>query len=204
MMGRRVTVAVLMLSAAMAGGCACGGTLLENPIAMGPPPPDLHNPVYLPQGPQAYGQLFEMVLSVVDDYFDIQYSNRYDGRIVTLPRIAPGIGQPWKRGSYDLHERVLATFQSLRQHAEVVIEPAPMGGYNVYVTVYKEIEDLPKPATSTGGIAAFRSADPTLERVDEVVGPGAISTHWAPFGRDTSLEQVILHRIQNWDRPCVR
>jgi hypothetical protein len=202
-MGRCITTAVILLGATLAGGCTSGSTLLENPIVMGPPPAQLHNPVYLPQGPEAYGQLFEMVLSVVSDYFDIQYSNRYDGRIVTLPRVAPGLGQPWKRGCYDLHERLLATLQSLRQRAEIVIEPAPLGGYNVYVTVFKDIEDLPKPAASQSE-AAFRNADPTLQRVDEVIGPGEISTHWVPMGRDCCLEQVILHRIQNWDRPVCR
>jgi hypothetical protein len=202
-MWRTVTSAIILAGAALAGGCASGGPMLENPLVVGPPPPALHNPVYLPQGPEAYGQLFLMVVDVVDDYFDIQYSNRYDGRIVTLPRIAPGIGQPWKAGSHDFHERLLATFQSIRQHAEIVIEPAPLGGYNVYVTVYKEIEDLDRPAVATAGAAAFRS-DPSIQRQEEIVGPGATGTHWVPRGRDTHLEQVILDRIQNWDKPVCR
>jgi hypothetical protein len=202
-MGRSITAVVIVLGAALASGCASGGPLLENPLLVGPEPPALHNPVYLPQGPEAYGKLFQMVLEVVDDYFDIQYSNRYDGRIVTLPRIAPGIGQPWKAGSHDLHERVLATFQTIRQHAEIVIEPAPLGGYNVYVTVYKDVEDVDKPANAQSGVAAFRS-DPSIQRQEEVVVAGVTSTHWVPLGRDTHLEQHILTRIQNWDRPLGR
>src|SRR5438105_12841624 len=140
-MWRNIATVMIVLGAGLTGGCMSGAPLLDNPL-LTTPPRELHNPVYLPQGPRAYGEVFEMVLDVVDDYFDIQYSNRYDGRIVTLPRIAPGLGQPWKRGSRDLHERALATFQTIRQHAEVVIEPAPMGGYHVYVTVFKDIEDL--------------------------------------------------------------
>jgi hypothetical protein len=85
----------------------------------------------------------------------------------------------------------------------VVIEPAPLGGYNVYVMVYKEVEDLERPAIAQSGVAAFRS-DTSVARQEQIVGPGGGNTRWAPLGRDTHLEQVILDRIQNWDRPVCR
>src|SRR5437867_8506550 len=50
------------------------------------------NPVFVPLGPNSYGQVFENVLQVLGDYgFEIMEANRYDGRIETIPRISPGL-----------------------------------------------------------------------------------------------------------------
>src|SRR5262249_61339451 len=96
------------------GGCA-SGPLLENPLLLRPDKPvPTENPVSAPQGPMAYARVFEKVLDVLDDYFDVAYANRYDGRIETYPRVAPGIEQPWKPGSPDLYQRLLAFFQTIR------------------------------------------------------------------------------------------
>ena len=156
---------------------------------------DVENPVYLPQGPGSYGMVFEKVLSIVGEYFEIRYSNRYDGQIIAFPRIAPGLFEPWKPGSPALDERLLATFQTIRHRAEVRIDAANDGGFFVQVTVFKELEDLPQPIRSTAGAAIFRG-DNTVERQFEVIDPTVFELGWIPVGRDEALEQAILAKLK--------
>jgi hypothetical protein len=179
------------------GGLGCAtGPILDNP-AFVRLDADVHveNPVFIPQGGHAYGAVFEQVIDALDDYFEISYANRYDGRIETFPRIAPGLEQPWKPGSPDLYQRLYATMQTIRHRASVLIEPAQNGGFFVHVTVYRELEDLPRPTRATAGSASFRS-DPTIERQFEVIDPTVFESNWIPIGRDTALEQAILQRLR--------
>jgi hypothetical protein len=155
----------------------------------------VENPVFIPQGPNNYGPVFEHVIDVIDDYFEIAYANRYDGRIETFPRIAPGLEQPWKPGSPDFDQRLEATLQTIRHRALVLIQPADDGGYFVQVTVFKELEDLPKPVRATAGTASFRTNN-TVERQYEVIDPTVFESNWIPLGRNTKLEQVILQRLK--------
>lgn len=180
----------------LAGGCA-QGPLLDNPVFVRGVEPvvTVENPVYVPGGPAAYGAVFEKVFEVVSGYFEIAYANRYDGRIDTFPRIAPGLEQPWKPGSPDLEQRLLATLQTIRQTAFVRIEAANDGGFFISVKVVKELEDLPRPVRQTAGAASFRS-DNTVERQSEVIDPTVFESHWIPQGEDVKLEQVILNRIK--------
>src|SRR3954451_25321936 len=150
----RQTLWLAMAGLALGGGAT--GPLLENPVLIRTDkviPPE--NPVYLPQGPMAYAQVFEKVLDVVDDFWEIAYANRYDGRIETFPAVAPGLEQPWKPGSPDFQQRLLAYLQSIRHRAIVLITTADDGGYFVDVKVLKELEDLPNPSRSTAGTASF-------------------------------------------------
>jgi hypothetical protein len=185
----------------LACGCATG-PLQDNPVRLRPAAPagPVDNPVFVPLGPASYAAVFEHVLDVVDDYFEIAYSNRYDGRVETYPKIAPGLGQPWKAGSPDAYQRLLACFQTIRLRAVVVISPANDGGYFIDVKVYRELEDLARPTQATAGAAAFRS-EPTLERQYEVIEPDLLDVHWIPVGRDAALEQAILERLAHFD-PC--
>jgi hypothetical protein len=181
------------LLAALTAGCA-NLPLAENPVAFRPDPRVcVDNPVYIPLGPPAYGVVFERVLDVLDDYFEIFYANRYDGRVITHPRISPGLEQPWKPGSPDLYQRLEATLQTIRRRAEILIQPANDGGFFIQVTVYKELEDLERPTRSTAG-AAFRTETP-VERQFEVIDPVFLDAAWIPLGRDERLEQVILQRL---------
>jgi hypothetical protein len=181
--------------AILAGGCATG-PLLDNPVLVRPEPgTPVENPIYVPLGPQSYGAVFEKVIDVLDDYFEISYANRYDGTIVTFPRISPGLEQPWKPGSPDFDQRLEATLQTIRHRAEVLIQAADDGGFFVRVTVYKELEDLPRPVRSTAGAASFR-ADNTVERQFEVIDPTVFESNWIPRGRDIPLEQVLLEKIK--------
>jgi hypothetical protein len=177
------------------GGCA-GVPPLDNPLLLRPTAAEpLENPLYVPLGPVSYGTVFEKVISVVSNYFEILSSNRYDGRIITYPRIAPGLEQFWKPGSPDLCERFEATLQTIRHRAEVEIQPANDGGFFVKVAVYKELEDLPRPVRATAGAATFRS-DNTVERQFEVIDPTVFESDWIPRGRDIPLEQAILEQLR--------
>src|SRR5713101_7317315 len=94
-------------------GCA-SGPLLENPAFVVPDPAvTVENPVFLPGNPPAYNPIFEKAVAVVSDYFPISYANRQDGRIETYPRIAPGLIQPFRPGSPDYDQRLLATLQTI-------------------------------------------------------------------------------------------
>jgi hypothetical protein len=180
---------------ALASGCA-SGPLLDNPMMVPlDPSVTVENPVYVPGDPHAYGAVFEKILDIVDRYFEISYADRYDGRIETFPRIAPGLEQLWKPGSPDFDQRLLATFQTIRHRASVRIEAANDGGFFVSVKIFKELEDLPRPTRSTAGAASFRS-DNTVERQFEVIDPTVYESQWIPLGEDAKLEQVILQQIK--------
>jgi hypothetical protein len=180
---------------AFLAGCMTG-PLAENPSFI---PADstvcVENPVYVPLGPPAYGAVFEKVLDIVDDYFEIAYANRYDGRIETFPRVSPGLEQPWKPGTPGLYQRLEATTQSIRRRSNILIQPAEDGGFFVEVAVFKELEDLPRPVRATSGAASFRS-DNTIDRQFEVIDPTVLETNWIPLGRDACLEQIILQRLK--------
>lgn len=180
---------------ATAPGCLTR-PLVDNPALIRPDASvAVENPVWLPPGPTAYGTVFEKVLDIVDDYFEVAYANRYDGRIITFPRISPGYEQFWKPGSPDAYQRLEATLQTIRHRGEIRIEPAQDGGFFVKVTIYKELEDLPRPTRMTAGAASFRS-DNTVERQFEVIDPAALESNWIPRGRDCELEQLILQRLK--------
>ncbi len=197
-MGRLLRTAGVGLLALLLAGCAVG-PLLENPLLVRTAKVvPLENPVYVPQGPLAYARLFDKCIDVVDDYFEIAYASRYDGRIETFPAVAPGIEQPWKPGSPDCYQRLLAYFQSIRHRAIVLITTADDGGYFIDVKVLKELEDLPQPARSTAGAATFR-LQPTIQREYEIIEPTFYQAGWIPIGRDYKLEQVLLERIAKCD-----
>jgi len=183
-------------AAAMAWLAGCStGPLQENPSLIRPDqliPQE--NPLYIPQGPGAYPKVFEKALDVVDDFWEIAYTNRYEGRIETQPSVAPGLEQPWKPGSPDFYQRLLASFQSIRHRCIVLITTADDGGYYIDVKVLKELEDLPFPLRSTAGAASFRM-NSTVERQFEVIEQPVYDSAWIPIGRDFKLEQVILERL---------
>jgi hypothetical protein len=186
------------LFAVSLGGCA-SGPLVENPLLIRTDKVVPHeNPVYIPQGPMAYARVFEKVLDVLDDYWEIGYANRYDGRIETLPRVAPGLERPWVPGSPDFNQRLLAFLQTIRHRAIVRISTADDGGYFIDVKVYKELEDFPNPNRAVAGAATFTIND-TVERQYEVIEPAVFESSWIPIGRDTKLEQVLLDRLARFD-----
>jgi hypothetical protein len=178
-----------------AGGCASVAPV-DNPVLV---QPAAENPALVAPGqPDAasYAEVYEKIIEVVNDYFEVKPTARYAGHIETLPRVAPGYEQPWKPGSPDPRERLLATFQSIRHIAFVDIWAGERGGYRVTVEVRKELENMNRPERAIYGNALFREAT-TLDRRAEVVGPqSSADGDWIPVGRDYAFEQLLLRRIQ--------
>jgi hypothetical protein len=202
-MRRALWTSMVGIALALGAGCA-SGPLQSNPVLLAPGRTAFENPVFLPQGPASYNIVFGKVLDTVSDYFAIAYENRQEGRIESFPRVAPGLAEPWKPGSPDLYERTLATFQTIRHRAVILMSAAADGGYFVDVKIYKELEDIERPTLPTAGAASFRTLN-TVERQFEVVDSTAFEPLWIPVGRDTALEQAILERIAHFDlSSCVR
>ncbi len=192
---RRLAQVVFLLALA-SGGCALPQSRSSSLIARGSSC-DTSNEMFLRTdhpGPEAYSRLFETVLDVVDNDFEVAIASRYDGRIEGAPRIAPGFEQIFKPGSPSVYERLLATCQTIRNRCIVQIQPAE-GGYIVNVTVLKELEDLPNPTRELSGAAAFRT-DVNIDRESEIVEPLVISLAWIPKGRDCDYEQKILRELR--------
>ncbi len=190
-MTRRRWLAILAV-----GGAGCASVPpVENPALVIPGGP-VENPADvtgLPT-PDGYARVYEKALDALDDYFDLKPGSRLGGQIETLPRSAPGYEQPWKPGSPDSRERMLATLQTIRHRAVVTIWAGERGGYRVGVEVYKELEDLARPTAIQAGNAVFREAA-TVDRRAEVVGAVAADRTWIPQGRDPAFEDVILRKI---------
>lgn len=187
------------LTATVFCGCVCcgSGPLTDNPVYVrANPNVTIENPVFIPQGPAAYGIVFEKIIDVLDDYFDIAYTNRYAGEIATFPKVAPGFEQPWKPGNPSAENRLQATLQTIRNRAEVLIHPAEDGGYFIEVVVRKELEDLARPIRATAGAASF-ATNPTVERQFEVIDASIYESNWIPQGRNAALEQLILQRLKD-------
>jgi hypothetical protein len=151
------------------------------------------NPLVVPT--QDFELVWREVVRVLDEYFDVASENRLSGQIVTQPKVAATLFEPWAGDSVGLHARLEATLQSIRRFSKVTVRPAPGGGYAVKVEVYKQLEDLGRPDRQMGGRAVFDSVFP-INRTREVVGPVPAPLLWIPRGRDYNLEQVILARIR--------
>jgi hypothetical protein len=201
---RRLPLACLL--ALLPAGCATG-PLLDNPLRLpgsNVPAPATEEPgVLIQPGPGwSYPELFDAILDAVDDYFPIAYANRYEGRILGEPTLAPGCEQPFRRGSPDLSERALASFQANRYRCEVRIKEAVPSGYFVQVIVRKELKDYPAPAGLFTGVPLF--GDLSILGRDQflVVGPDATAPitdptdRWIPKGREMAIEQAILEKLQ--------
>jgi hypothetical protein len=132
------------------------------------------NPHFIACGPVAYNRLFGQVLDAVDDFFEVAYSNRYDGRVETYPAAVPfrwaGIGYA------ELYQRGLARLLPTRYRAVTAIRAADEGGFWVDVRVFRERRQ------GWGGLLG-----------------GEVK--WCPDGRDAGLEQAILRRVAERDRP---
>ncbi len=86
------------------------------------------------QTPEDYGRIFEAVLEVISERFDICYANRYEGRIETFPR----------------QDRPAQPLKSLRRRAIVLITPIEEGHLLVSVRVFKESPCKSAEETSLG------------------------------------------------------
>jgi len=184
----------------LTGGCAISNNSFLEKMEIFPPDnarvAQECNPLFVPLNKDEYGKVFESVLSVLDNFgFEIYESNRADGRIETLPRLAPGLIMFLKSGSPDLYERTMSTLQTYRHRVTVLIQASAQGGYFVEVQVRKELEDLPRPLRSTIGSAIFR-LDNNIDRQFDVIDASSPDSGWLSRGRDALVEQELLRRIK--------
>lgn len=166
------------------------------------------NPVQIPRGQPE--QVWEIVIDVLDDYFEIDREEPLcqiestspdgqlesfvlEGHVETFPCIGATLLEPWRHDSANLHERIEATIQSIRRQATVRVIPDE-AGYKVDVAVYKQLEDVVKPEHSVSGAATFRYDD-SLNRIVNPVVETPIDAGWIPLGRDMALEQRIIAQI---------
>jgi hypothetical protein len=196
-MRRTLWTACTGLALALMSGCAAG-SLLELPTTTpaGVVTEAEANPVYVPQGPMSYRKVYEHALDVLTDFgFEILEQSAFDGRIETVPRSEPGLLLFMKPGSPVVYQRLLATFQTYRHRAAILIQPAQAGGFFIHVKVFKELEDLPRPVRATAA-AIFRTEN-NIDRQYTVIDPTVFESAWIPKGRDFDVEQVLLKKLKS-------
>lgn len=144
--------------------------------------------------------VWETLVDVVDDYFEIEYEEPLrvndgvitEGRLDTHPRVGATIFEPWRKDSVGRYERRYATLQSIRRRASAQVAPSPQG-FRIHLTVVKELEDVP-PGVAGQAPASFRN-DSSLTRVVGPTAPAPSAGGWIPVGRDFLLEQRILTEL---------
>jgi len=185
------------LTAFGACGLLAGCAWWREPI--GQPTTGLGNPVVIPTND--LDQVWDTLVDVVDDDFEIQREQRprlvgdalTEGRLETRPLIGSTLLEPWRCDSYGTPERLESTFQTIRRRAIAQVAPAA-GGYQVQVTVLKELENLRSPEFATTSSALF-SNDNSLRRFSEPVDALPLERGWIPLGNDLTLEQRLLAKL---------
>ena len=180
-------------------GCCSGTTHWSSPNQ----PIDtivLNNPLFV--SGTDHELIWETVCDVVDDYFVIARSEPVrqvgnmltEGRIETAPKAGATYLEPWDKDSASSYERLESTLQSIRRFAVIRVIPT-QGGYWIDTQVYKELEDVARPAFGSVGPSTFH-LDSTFTRVLPVVGEQETHSGWIPQGRDGALEQRLLGHFQ--------
>jgi len=181
-MSRRTISLILSLSLASAvTGC----------VGLDKYGPPVTNPVYVrANNPE---EAWEKAVDVVHDYlFEIDRENKLGGVIETKYKTGASILEPWHPDSVGTRARVESTFQSIRRKVFIHFTPAP-DGFLVGVEAIKELEDVPRAATSVGG-ATFLDNSALQRDLNPVVGQDTPSG-WINLGRDQALEQVMLRSV---------
>jgi hypothetical protein len=193
---RAVLVAVLAAWTAGQVGCASGPSAWSLPSfsQVFTPAPPLSNPLRIPAGD--FEVVWNKTVAEVNKHFPIASENRLARTIRTEDILTGTLIEPWTPDAVTFRDRLEATLQTLRKFAVVTIDPAPTGGYLVKVVVYKQLEDMTKPASQPAGRAAFYNDFP-VNRTRDVVSTIPTPLGWITVGRDTNLEQTILAEIKD-------
>ncbi|MEX2170451.1 MAG: hypothetical protein WD851_14140 [Pirellulales bacterium] len=146
---------------------------------------------------------WDQIADVVSDYFPIEREQRVqlvgnvltEGRIETPFQSGSTILEPQRRDSVGSFNKWESTFQTIRRRASVRVLPDQQG-YLVEVQVEKQLEDLPRPETSTAGAASFRNDNSLPQDRVARVHRSRPSPLWISLGRDQALEQQILADIR--------
>jgi hypothetical protein len=155
--------------------------------------------------------VWDRVVDAVDDYFEIEredpilmYGNLVsevtEGRIDTRPQIAATYLEPWFQDSVTQEERLESTCQSIRRRATVRVVPENTG-FLIFVSVYKELEDVERPLGANTGTSSFTHVN-SINTITNIGSDAPVSYGWISMGRDAALEQRILLKIRhNIDNP---
>lgn len=155
--------------------------------------------------------LWNQLVDTVDDYFQIESERRVQviGGVLTEGRIetyyVPGATalEPWQWDSASDYELALATLQSIRRRGSIRVVPLA-GGFDIYVQVVKELEDVDRPSQGTPGSSIPRP-EVSLFNSKPITRDFQTTLGWIPQGRDAALEQEILRelygRVHETSRP---
>lgn len=188
------------MTLAPATGCIGWYTPAAAPPAAIAGPPLAENPVLIPTtNPD---QVWDQLIDVVDNYFKVEREQRVrlvgdvltEGRLETYPRTGSTLLEPWNLDSTTGYERLESTLQSIRRRAVVRVIPAE-AGFLIEATVFKELEDLPRPENGLASYANLRNDD-SLRRYANPVGGQQPTLGWIGLGRDVALEQQILGEMR--------
>lgn len=145
---------------------------------------------------------WNQIVDMVDDYFDIAKEQQVrevggvlmPGTIMTQPKVGATCAEFLQRDSTKGYERLHATLQSLRRYAQLRVVPTG-AGFEVYVEVYKEVEDVSQPeySTVTSTVRRHDGSLVTSNLSDRRLGPATLG--WIELGRDQSLEQAMLRNL---------
>jgi len=169
------------------------------------------NPMFVVSNDHDY--VWECIVDTVDDYFEIEredpirvfgnlVSEVSEGRIDTRPQIAATYLEPWFQDSVTQEELLESTCQTMRRRATVRVVP-DNNGFLIFVSVYKELEDLERPLGANTGAASFSHVN-SINTISNIGSDAPTSYGWISMGRDTALEQRILLKIRhNIDNPPI-
>jgi hypothetical protein len=126
--------------------------------------------------------------------FEVDTTNQVEGTIATRYKVGSSILEPWHRETIGFDNRMESTLQSIRRKVLVHFVRVE-GGYLVSVEALKEIEDVTAPTPNSPGGSTFSPNYPIRRDLSQVLGQ-ASPPGWIPLGRDATLEQDILCRLQ--------
>ena len=198
---------VLGVSSLSLGCCSAVATRGGNATAVGAFEPDQPNPLFVET--RDAEALWDAIVDVIDNYYSIEteipvrtyerqdsngqvYVYQTEGRLETKPSIMGGGQEPWRKNGARCEDRWFATFQTVRSSA--IVRVVPEGeGFFVYLSVFDEIEDMPRPiGSSVGYNLKFRE---DVSQLSQPVGERAKSKGWIPVGRDDDLEGRIMKEL---------
>ena len=190
-------------------GCHWVGTAVESPPLglAGTPGPLLGadqmiaNPLQVPVNDSEF--FWNQLVDTVDDYFEIRREQRaeltngvpFEGSIETQYLPGATVLEPWRWDSVSDFELAQSTFQSIRRRAVVRVIPVGNGTYGVNVEVFKELEDVDRPAQSLAGSLLPRHDVSLLRHNEDRMRRAARTVGWINIGRDAALEQEILRQL---------
>ena len=204
-MARNIILSLTLFLLLTMGGCLCFRDNMPILSNVTPEP----NPMFVTSTNNDY--VWECIVDAVDDYFEIEredpiriYGNIdsviSEGRIDTRPQIAATYLEPWFQDSVTQEERLESTCQTMRRRATVRVVP-DNNGFLIFVSIYKELEDLERPLGANTGATSFTHVN-SINTITNIGSDAPTSYGWIPMGRDAAMEQRILLKIRhNIDNP---